>query len=134
MNENSISIYYHPWSGLKDIFYEVEICKRSFARYVHQGRIISERLLNEAEIEMLTTFVGSISFPLKLPVHKEVVIIPNIESKLKIKTRNSNYAFFWNSKDSDLNKVKLKAVEKMATIVTGLLKIDFSNLNMPRYL
>ena len=134
MNENSLSIYYHPWSGLKDIFYEVEICKRSFARYVHQGKIISERLLNEVEVEILTSFVGSISLPIKLPVNKEVVIIPNIESKLKIKTRNSNYTFFWDSKDSELNKVKLKTVEKMLTIVTELLKIDFSNLNMPRYL
>ena len=134
MTEKILQIKYYIWGGLEGSYYELEIDDISFIRYLHDGVIVKERSLNQTEIDQVLRVVEITTIIPRLNIDDGYQIIPCVFSNIEIKSKNGVIDYWWNNAESDNNKKELKSLVKLIDTVMSLLEIDFSKLNLPRYL
>lgn len=118
-----------------DIQTPISPSKINAIQYVHEDKPINLRELSYEELVLLNDLMMNINFKFgNISEGSTFLVNPNIQSSIQIQSNSLVVFKRWTTMDTMNEPEGFKPLLNLIEVITNLININFSNLNMPKYL
>lgn len=103
-------------------------------QFVYKNEILVKRQLDQQEIKKIVQMVSKVKPTIILTIEEDSFLIPDIGREIQVETNRFTYSYIWSSSEEHSSPNQLKQVIELSELISSLIEVDYSKLDMPMYL
>lgn len=124
----------HQSRPILKIVDDLSPARKNTIQFIYKNKVLKSRQLSDYEVNKLLDIIRGMKFHVDMKPENMIMIDPDIESIIFLETDQVTVKYSWMTSDELSNPRKMREIKKLTEILSVMLNIDYSQLDMPVYL